>query len=134
MKPLKVGDRVMAVKKSSHLAEFEEGWEGIIKEISDIIPNIYVFWDDDNDNWWAEPDEIELIEEPESKPFPTEDDFWEWVDDRHDGNPFVKEIYDYFAQFGTQPNRLEQLRSKHPNLTDTEKTELIELLLTQQTK
>ena len=126
MKPLKVGDRVMAVKKSSHLAEFEEGWEGIIKEISDIIPNIYVLWDNDNDNWWAEPDEIELIEEPESKPFPS---FEEFLKELVKADPRHKErfCYDYFAQFGTQPNRLEQLRSKHPNLTDTEKTELIEL-------
>jgi hypothetical protein len=30
-----------------------------------------------------------------------------------------------------QPSRLEQLKSKHPNLTDTEQTELIDLLLTQ---
>jgi hypothetical protein len=36
---------------------------------------------------------------PETIPYPTEDEFWEWVDDRHDGNPFVQEVYDYFKQF-----------------------------------
>jgi hypothetical protein len=30
-----------------------------------------------------------------------------------------------------QPSRLEQLKAKHPNLTQDEQTELIELLLTQ---
>jgi hypothetical protein len=30
-----------------------------------------------------------------------------------------------------QPSRLEQLKSKHPNLTDTEQKELLDLLLTQ---
>jgi hypothetical protein len=175
MNTFKIGDRVRAVKKSKHFAPFEKGWEGVIEDITDKYPNFFVLFENDDDSWWLEEDEIELIEsEPNQsvpKSFPTFEEFHEWYRTEQ-GN--MQGVYHYFAQFGVreifpevgkqyefsydgmnwekvelggfkeaganwtfkyirpiQPTRLEQLMAKHPNLTDTEQTELLDLLLTQ---
>jgi hypothetical protein len=172
MKPFNIGDRVRAVKKSKHFAPFEKGWEGVIEDITDKYPNFFVLFENDDDSWWLEEDEIELIEsEPTTQnSFPTFEEFHEWYRTEQ-GN--MQGVYHYFAQFGVreifpevgkeyeadqlnsdniirgelnyfhiggyachkirpiQPSRLEQLKEKHPNLTDTEQTELLDLLLTQ---
>jgi len=180
MKPFKIGDRVRAVKKSKHFAPFEKGWEGVIEDITDKYPNFFVLFENDDDSWWLEADEIELIEaEPTTqKPFPTFEEFDTWYCEtepvKSNGEcKWTQQVYDYLAQFGVrevfpevgkeyeadqlnsdniirgelnyfhiggyachkirpiQPSRLEQLMEKHPNLTDTEQKELLDLLLTQ---
>jgi len=222
MNQFKIGDRVRAVKKSKHFAPFEKGWEGVIEDITDKYPNFFVLFENDDDSWWLEADEIELIEaepnqsvpksfptfeefhewyrteqgnmqgvyhyfaqfgkqpsQPNSKPFPTFEEFDAWYSEtepvKSNGEcKWTQQVYDYLVQFGVrevfpevgkeyefsydgmnwekvelggfkeaganwtfkyirpiQPSRLEQLMEKHPNLTDTEQTELLDLLLTQ---
>jgi hypothetical protein len=170
MNKFKVGDRVRVVKDEVY-NWFRKGQEGIVKGIGEHY--ILVTFD----NGREAPvllDEIELIEEPESKPFPTEDEFITWVQNLN-GNWMLHNIYNYFAKFQyektvevfpevgkeyefssnkeswykfklesyhsptakwryirpIQPNRLEQLKVKHPNLTNDELIELLDILLTQ---
>jgi len=103
MKPFKIGDRVRAVKKSKHFAPFEKGWEGVIEDITDKYPNFFVLFENDDDSWWLEADEIELIEaEPNQsvpKSFPTFEEFHEWYRTEQ-GN--MQGVYHYFAQFGVR--------------------------------
>jgi len=228
MNQFKIGDRVRAVKKSKHFGPFEKGWEGVIEDITDKYPNFFVLFENDDDSWWLEADEIELIEaeqcastipkqtvkihenalrmfaranglpgpgngthiitgtvpSDEPKPFPTFEEFDTWYCEtepvKSNGEwKWTQQVYNYFAQFQyekqvevplelgkiyefssdkknwekrmlhgysaimhgetkyypiirpIQPSRLEQLMEKHPNLTDTEQTELLDLLLTQ---
>jgi hypothetical protein len=57
-----------------------------------------------------------------------------------DGENWIKDIFESYESNNSigfthirpiQPSRLEQLKAKHPNLTDTEQKELLDLLLTQ---
>jgi hypothetical protein len=135
----KIGDRVRAVK-DCHVGFFKKGDVGIVEYI-DISKYIMVNF---GRLFPASPDEIELIESEQCvstligqtakmyenasyKPFPTYEEFMDWYfkQSRYSN----KILYNYFAQFGIPPSRLEQLKSKHPNLTQDEQTELIDLLL-----
>ena len=127
MKTFKVGDRVMAVKDSRLGAPFNKGWIGTIKSTFTGTPPYGITFDNLNDEiWYATPDEIQLIEEPEHKPFPSFEEFDEWFYFRWDSE--MKTLYNYFAQFGTQPNQLEQLKARKSELSREELLELVELM------
>jgi hypothetical protein len=123
MNTFKIGDRVRAVKKSRHSAPFHKGWEGVIKNIEADITKILVLFNNDNSSWWTIPDEIELIESEvpltgtmvftnqltgkltlsnqlTPKPFPTYEEFMDWVYKDAYQKDIYQNIYSYFAQFG----------------------------------
>ena len=61
------------------------------------------------------------------KPFPTYEDSHQKINELvyHQD---VKGIYDYFAQFGVRPSRLEQLKARKSELSREELLELVELM------
>jgi hypothetical protein len=167
MNTFKLGDKVRAVKRCS---------EGMFKK-GDImqVEKVDSSGVETACNKYATFDEIELIEsEPTTQnPFPTFEEFMDWVYKDAYQKDIYQNIYNYFAQFGVrevfpevgkeyefsedgenwikdtfesyesnnsigfthirpiQPSRLEQLKAKHPNLTQEEQAELLHLLLTQ---
>jgi hypothetical protein len=170
MNTFKIDDRVRTVKGLS--GWFTIGQIGTVEGANEH--HIFVTFDNGREAP-VKADEIELIEsEPTTQnPFPTFEEFMDWVYKDAYQKDIYQNIYNYFAQFGVrevfpevgkeyefsedgenwrrdtfesyesnnsigfthirpiQPSRLEQLKSKHPNLTHDEQTELLHLLLTQ---